>query len=284
MSMKKKIKKRLLNVNAFLSSKKKPSLKRIHELRLEVKHLEAFTELMTVQHNFGARSAIPDRLGKLFNNAGKLRTFELEMGAIQSITKNKRLSKPALFLEQLNLSKKKCSKNLRKKRIEYPPFKIKEFAKHAGSKLSSRTWQKFLASRASSILDLLAKDIISDIRSLHQVRKILKSILYVQPLYANGAKPLRRFLKTNKKFIRFVESEIGSLHDSNFFVANLEKKYNMIHASEELALIKIKRQWQHDMKKMREDLQSLLPAVHQFALDLKNHSTGNMKPVIGMLN
>jgi hypothetical protein len=284
MSMKKKIKKRLVKINAFLSSKKKPSLKSIHIFRLEVKHLEAFTELMTVQHNFGSRPAIPDRLGKLFNNAGKLRTFELESGDIQSITKNKKLSKPTLFLQQLNLSKKKCSKNLRKKRIEYSPFKIKEFAKHADSKLSSRTWQKFLAARASSMLDLLAQDIMADIRSLHQLRKILKSILYVQPLYTNGVKPLRRFLKTNKKFIRFVESKIGSLHDSNFFVVNLEKKYNMIHASEELALIKIKRQWQHDMKSMREDLRSLLPAVHQFALDLKNHSTGNMKPVIEMFN
>ncbi len=248
MRMKNKIKNRLVKINAFLSSKKKPSLKSIHLLRLEVKHLEAFTELMSIQHHFGARSAIPDRLGKLFSNAGKLRTFELESVAIQSITKNKRLSKPTLFLQQLNLSKKKSSKQLRKKRREYHPFKIKDFAKHADSKLSSHTWQQFLASRASSILDLLAKDIEADILSLHQLRKILKSILYVLPLCKKGSKPVLALLKTNKKFIKYMESTIGSLHDTDYFVTWLDKKHNIIHASEEKALMKIKQQWQNDIK------------------------------------
>ncbi len=277
MSMKKKIKKRLVKINAFLSSKKKPTLKSIHQLRLEVKHLEAFTELMTIQHHFGARSAIPDRLGKLFSNAGKLRSFELESGAIQSITKNKRLRKPTLFLQELNLSKKKSSKQLRKKRREYLPLKIKDFAKHPEYKLSCSTWQKFLASRASSILELLEKDIIADVRSLHQLRKILKSILYIMPLCKKGSKPVRVLLKTNKKFIKYTESSIGSMHDTNYFVTWLEKKYYIIHASEEKTLIKIKKKWKNDIKHRMEDLQPLLPAIRQFALELKGHSTEKLK-------
>jgi CHAD domain len=277
MRMKNKIKKRLVKINAFLSSKKKPTLKSIHLLRLEVKHLEAFTELMTIQHNFGARSAIPDRLGKLFSNAGKLRTFELETGAIQSIAKNKRLSKPTLFLQQLGLSKKKSSNRLHKKRRAYHPFKIREFAKHPDYKLSFHTLQKFLASRASSILDLLTKDIMADIRSLHQLRKILKSILYVLPFCKKRLKSARVLLKTNKKFIKYMESLIGSLHDTDYFVTWLEMKHNIIHASEEKALIKIKKKWQNDIKRMMQDLQPMLPAIRQFALDLKDHSTENLK-------
>ena len=277
MRMKNKIKKRLVKINAFLSSKKKPTLKSIHLLRLDVKHIEAFTELMSIQHNFGARPAIPDRLVKLFRKAGRLRTFELETGAIHSISKNKRFTKPTLFLQQLNLSKKKSSKQLRKKRREYHPFKIKEFAKHADSKLSSRTWQQFLASHASSILDLLTKDIMADIHSLHQLRKILKSILYVLPLCKKGSKTVQVLLKTNKKFIKYMETTIGSLHDTDYFITWLEKKYNIIHASEEKALIKIKKKWQNDIKHMMGDLQPLLPAIRQFALDLKDHSTEKLK-------
>ncbi len=277
MRMKNKIKKRLVKINAFLSSKKKPTLKSIHQLRLEVKHLEAFTELISTQHNFGARPAIPDRLGKLFNKAGKLRTFELETRAIQSITKNKRLSKPTLFLKELSLSKKKSSKQLRKTLRVYHSFKIKNFAKHPDSKLSSHTWQQFLASHASSILDLLTKDIMADIHSLHQLRKILKSVLYVQPLCKKGSKPVRVLLKTNKKFIKYMETTIGSLHDTDYFITWLEKKYNIIHASEEKALIKIKKKWQSEIKHKMEDLQPLLPAIRQFALDLKDHSTEKLK-------
>jgi hypothetical protein len=127
-------------------------------------------------------------------------------------------------------------------------------------------------------LDLLTEDIISDIRSLHQLRKILKSILYILPLCKNGVKPLRVFLKTHKKFIKSVQSKIGTLHDSNSFVTSLEKKYNIIHASEERALIKVKQKWQNDMMRMTQKLQPLLPALRQIALDLKDQSTDNLKP------
>jgi len=284
MRMKNNIKKRLVKINGFITSKKKPSLKSIHQLRLEVKHLEAFTELMAVQHNFSARSAIPDRLEKLFNKAGKLRKFELESGAIQSITKNKSLRKPTRFLQELNLYKKKSSKQLRKKRKSYHPLTIKEFAKHADAKLSSHTWQQFLASRASSILDLLAQDIMADIRSLHQLRKILKSILYVTPLCKKGVKPVRVLLKTNRRFIKNVESSIGSLHDTDYFVSWVEKKHNIIHASEEKALIKIKQEWQNDIKHMMEKLEPMMPAIRQIALDLKDHSPDNLNSAIGMFN
>jgi CHAD domain-containing protein len=276
MSMKNKIRKRLAKLNAFLDSNKKPGLKIIHALRLEVKQLEAFLELMSIQDNFGARTEIPGRLEKLFHEAGKLRKFGLAIKAIQSITDHNRLSKPTLFLQQIRLSEKKSDKKLRKKQRTYPAFKPGDFVKHPGVRLSSDTWQRFLADRASSILNLLKQDILADIRSLHQLRKILKSILYVLPVYKKGEIPVRVFLKTRKRFMQSVESKIGSLHDTDFFITWLEKKQNLIDAGEEAALKKIKREWQHDMMGMRKDLKPLLPSVRQFALDLKDQSTGDL--------
>jgi hypothetical protein len=277
MRMKNKIMSRLGKINVFLHSKEKPTLKVIHVLRLDVKHLEAFLELMTVQGNFGARPEIPDRLGELFHEAGRVRKFGLATKAIQSITENNRLSKPTQFLYQLSFSKKKSSNKLRKKRKTYPAFKPGDFAKHPGAELSSQTWRGFMATRASFILDLLTQDILADIRCLHQLRKILKSILYVLPVCENGAEPVRVFLKTRKRFIQTVESKIGSIHDTHFFVTWLEKKHNLIHVGEEVALRKIKREWQNDMTRMRKDLHPLLRTIRQFALDLKEKSTGDLK-------
>jgi hypothetical protein len=264
-------------MNALLKSKKKPTVKVIHLLRLEVKHLEAFLELIALQNNFGARPEIPSRLEKLFQEAGKLRTFGLETKAIQSIAKHNRLIKPTLFLQQLRFYERKSSQRLRKKRKTYPAFKIRDIAKHPGVRLSSDTCKQFLAARASSILDLLTQDIISDIRSLHQLRKILKSILYVLPVFKKGVKPARVFLRSRKKFMQSIESKIGILHDTGFFVRWLDKKHNLIEADEEPALKKIKREWQHDIRTMKKNLQPLLPAVRQFALDLKDQSTGDLK-------
>src|ERR1700733_6139750 len=116
MSMKDKIEKRLVKLNAFLESNRKPTLKLIHTLRLEVKHLEAFWELMTIQKNFGAQTEIPNRLEELFHEAGKLRKFGLERKAIQSITDQNRLTKPIGFLQQLKVSERKSSNKLIKKR------------------------------------------------------------------------------------------------------------------------------------------------------------------------
>jgi hypothetical protein len=275
MSMKNKIKKRLEKINSFLISKNKPGLKVIHTLRLEVKHLEAFLELMILQDNFGAQLDIPERLEKLFHETGKLRKFGLEIKAIESIVDHNRLTKPILFLQRLRLSKKKSTKKLHKRKETYLKFKAVDFARYPGVRLSSDTWQKFLAMRASSILDLLKQDILADIRSLHQLRKILKSILYVMPVCRKGVKPVRVFLKTRKRFLLSVESKIGSIHDTGFFVTRLEKKQNLIQAGEETALKKIKREWQHDMVIVRKDLKPLLPAVRQFALDLKDQSTND---------
>ena len=63
------------------------------------------------------------------------------------------------------------------------------------------------------------------------------------------------------------------MHDTDFFVSWLEKQHILIPTLEELALKKIKREWQHDMVIMRKDLKPLLPIMRQVALDLKDHST-----------
>jgi len=263
-------------MNHFLKSKQKLTVKVIHDLRLEIKHLEAFLELIAMQPDFGARPGIPHRIERLFHEAGKLRKFELEAKAIRSVTDQNRLIRPSKFLKHLSSYENKSSQKLRKKQKDYPAFKMDDLVKHAGVRLSSGTCKQFFAARASSILDLLNQDIISDIRSLHQLRKVLKSIIYVIPVCKEDVKPLQLFLKTRKKFMQSVESKIGSLHDTGFFVRWMDKKHDLIEDGELPALRRIKREWMHDIKTMKKNLLPLLPAVRQFALDLKEQTAGDL--------
>ncbi len=83
-------------------------------------------------------------------------------------------------------------------------------------------------------------------------------------------------MKSRKRFIKSLESKIGSLHDTSFFIGWLEKKQSLIDAGEEAALKKIKREWQHDMISIRKELKPLLPAVRQVAIDLQGHSEADM--------
>jgi hypothetical protein len=274
--MKNKISRRLASVNDFLKSKEKLTVKVIHDLRLEIKHLEAFLGLIAMQPNFGGRPEIPPRIEKLFHEAGKLRKFGLEAKAIRSVTDQNRLIKPSKFLQRLTSYENKSSQKLRKKQQDYPAFKMDDLVKHPGVRLSSGTCKQFLAARASSILDFLNQDIISDIRSLHQLRKILKSIIYVIPVCKEDVKPVQLFLKTRKKFMQSVESKIGSLHDTGFFVRWMDRKHDLIEEGELPALRRIKREWQHNIKTMKKNLLPLLPAVRQFALDLKEQTAGDL--------
>jgi hypothetical protein len=277
MRMKKKIKKRLTTVNAFLHSKKKPGLKSIHVLRLEVKHLEAYLELMVLQDNIRARPEVPKRLEKLFHEAGEVRKYELESEAIRSIIKNSDLFKPSRFLDQLVISEKRSNKKLRRKRKSCSAFKLKDFAKYPNSKLSANTYKRLLATRATSILNLLKKEILSDIASLHQLRKILKSVLYVLPLCKKKvSKPVRILLKTHNTFMKSVESKIGAVHDKDFFVRSLNKKQEITDAGELVVLKKIKRIWQKDLRNMKKEIKNLLPVLQQFALDLREQTTGDL--------
>jgi hypothetical protein len=264
-----KLKKRLSKINSFLSSKKKPGTEDIHLLRLEVKHLEAFLLLMTVQKDFSASPEIPRRLEKLFHNAGKIRKFELENKAIRSLTNDNEIFRPALILGLLNASKRKMIKNLRKKRRTYQPFEPGDFAKHPDSKLSQHTWQQFMDTQAESILNLLEGDILSDIRSLHQLRKILKSILYVLPIGENPDAPDQAYLEKHKEFMKSIESKIGSIHDTDFFIGWLGKKHDIEQGPGQGILEKIIKVWKNDIEKMKDELRPLLPVIRQLALDLK---------------
>jgi CHAD domain-containing protein len=275
--MKKKIEKRLAKINAFLKSKKVLSLDDIHLLRLEVKHLEAYSELISVQNNFGAGNMVPKRLEELFHESGNVRKYALETKAILSITDNNKLSKPTRFLRLLRFSKKKSRKELSEKRMFSGTFKPDDFAKHPDAELSFLTWQKFLEGCASSILDLLNREILSDIKRLHELRKIFKSILYVSPLFKSDTEQLVVFLKAKKEYIKSIESKIGSLHDTDFFLRWMAKKKDKIHGSEESTLNKIKQVWQNDMKNMTDDFRPLLAAVRQFALDLKENTTSDLQ-------
>jgi len=267
-----KIKKRLSKVNSFLRSKKKPGNEDIHLLRLEIKHLEAFLQLMTAQKDFSANPEFPPHLEALFHTAGKIRKFEMENEAIRSIANKNGICKPEHILGKLNASKIKSVKNLRKKRRNYKIFKPEDFAKHPDSKLSEKTWQQFLGAQAEYIMNLLEGDILSDVRSLHQLRKVLKSILYVLPVGKNAAAaPVYSFLDRNKKFLKSVEAKIGSIHDVDFFIRWIEKKQDTEQEHGQEILKKIMEVWKNDIESMKEDLRPSLPVIRQFALDLNHH-------------
>jgi CHAD domain-containing protein len=274
-----KIKKRLSKINVFLNSDKKPGAKTIHRLRLEIKHLESIFELMTSQHSFGARPELPKGLEKLFRNAGKLRKFGLEKEAIQSITRKSGIVRPTRILQELDIYKRKNVRKLRKRRMTFHTLETGSLAKHPEVNLSVEKWQRFVAEQARAIQNLLESDIVANVHSLHELRKKLKTLIYVLPLGENGAEAVQLFLNRHKKLMKSVESKIGEIHDIDFFIRWLEKRMDNKDVREQYALDKILEEWKYDIKNKKGELNPLLTETRKFALDLSKQS-GNLDKIL----
>ncbi len=270
MNAKTTIEERLAKINAFLKSGKKTDAENIHQLRLSVKRIDAYLQLMRFESKFGAVLQLPERLDKIFHEVGELRKIDLETEAIHSITKNGIIDSPKRFMEYLSLVKKKTVNKLGEKPRSFAVFRVKDFVKFPSGLLSIHLLEQFLTARAVSVSDLLKQDIMADMRNLHQLRKILKSVLYVLPLYKEDIESVQRMLNSYEKIIKSVESNIGSLHDTDSFVRHLGKKQHKIHATEQQSMEQIKQEWLKEIANMKENVQQQLPAVQQFADELTN--------------
>jgi len=263
-----RIKKRLANINQFAKSKNRTKTKAIHRFRLEVKKLEAYLELLDLQKNCMLQQEIPDRLVKLYHEAGKGRKFSLELDAVRTMSRDQAFSKPEVFMDWLLSSKKKTNHKLAKKSRALHNLKVKGLVKYPNTRISHHEWHRFLVNRADCMLELLALDLLTDLHSIHQLRKLIKSVLYIQPLIEKPS-AVYSFIESRKDFLKQAESKIGSLHDHAFFLEDLEKMPGWEQSPECTTLEKIKKGWQENIESLKEDIQKLFPEVQQFALELK---------------
>jgi CHAD domain-containing protein len=226
----------------------------IHSLRLEVKKLRSFLKMITVNGN---TVSIPKRLKKLYRLLGRIRLIQLHRQAILEVTGKFHTGKPAHYLLSLENERRKLKKEAKNRVRKMKPLRAKNFGKGLPEKIGAVGSLKYFALQGNRLIDLLHHP-NPDEESLHEIRKILKGILYDLPYLKDKNIRNRHLNQTRTADMKSLESKIGEFHDISTSLQLLrEAMKNPYGIREKHYLTLILNLWQKDKEDLKRQITDL---------------------------
>lgn len=153
-------------------------LEDLHNFRVEIKKLRAFIRLINAGIASEKKIKLDKYVKRFYNAAGAVRNFQLHQQRVIALCGNLALTKPLAYLNVLKSYEISQQKNANKL-AEIISFK--RFRKKVDSKipenLNEGSIQTFLMQKRHELIELLLLNDVTD-ETLHEIRKILKDILY----------------------------------------------------------------------------------------------------------
>ncbi|MCX6312241.1 MAG: CHAD domain-containing protein [Bacteroidetes bacterium] len=217
--------------------RKSRDLEELHQFRVDVKKMRAILFLQKNEFGRGKIKNLFLPFEKIYKKAGKIRCadvslkllkrygienkkIEMERMAIIKKLSNRFILKTDSFIKKLNSAKKNSSMKL----IEPDRHEIKKIGE-SQVKLLKRAFRKKMKSKL-----------------LHELRKNLKNLLYVNELFDRR---ISNEIKLNVAYLKELEETIGKWHDLDFTIELLENsKHNKkdvlkLHSKKKKQLSKI---------------------------------------------
>ncbi|MGZ5135475.1 MAG: CHAD domain-containing protein, partial [Flavitalea sp.] len=153
----------------------------IHDFRVEVKKLRAFMRLAATPLTSPVKLKIPYQLNSLYRSVGNIRTLQLQRQRIFEHIKEKECGEPTqylqILLDQQRDWERKIPEISNRKALETEEeMLIRTF----NFKLRMESVKKYTETRTRELRNLFTFREHPDER-LHQIRKILKDIMYTLP-------------------------------------------------------------------------------------------------------
>jgi CHAD domain-containing protein len=223
----------------------------IHSFRLEVKKIQAFFQLLSVEMR---DIHYPKQLKKIYKILGKIRLIQLQQEFLHETAKGFHIKLPVHYLAQLENDKKKLKKSAEYRIKNMKALKAGKLNNEVPDNIGAGLVQKYFSIQENTLKDSLAI-INPDETSLHMTRKILKKMLYNMQYLKKGNKPAD-FIYRRQNLMKSMESEIGSFHDISLSLQLLEdairKGQSGIEETE--TLTSIRDQWQKDKSIVRKQI------------------------------
>jgi CHAD domain-containing protein len=254
---------RLEKLNKYLRKKDGQfRVKPIHTFRLEVKKLRSLLHLLTPD---GSKVFIPQRLKKLYKLLGKIRLGQLHHRAILQTTDILQAARPAQYIELLENETRGFRKEAKKHMRKMKPLKVKDFGRALPETISKTESFKYFILQTNRLENLLHLP-EPDEESLHEIRKIMKNMLYdLQYLKDWNI----RNLELNQKRMsdmKILESKIGEFHDIYTSQKLLEKTLKTPDGiPEEHCLSLILSHWQDDKENLKRQITDLMNTVYRLS-------------------
>ena len=220
----------------------------IHRFRVEVKKMRALLRLLNGGQELTESLHIGKKVHRFYDAVGDLRSLQLQRQTVIDLSKKLTCKIPFGYLTYLQKKEAEAKVSIRS---EARQFSFRRFrrrlVKAAREKWDPSVVEQFIAIKKHELLKLLAIDLYVD-EQLHQLRKLLKDLLYIWPLI--GPAIVQSFPKkglTEKKCLALTET-LGNFQDLCTALAYFSSAYESHVSGEERAVLGMFRSYCENRK------------------------------------
>ncbi len=185
----------------------------IHGFRIEIKKLRAFIRLINTNIPKEEKIKIGEKIKSFYNTVGTIRNLQLHQLRVNSLCNEMLVEKPLQYMQLLhneeNKQKNKAGRMADKISFKHFWKKINHFTP---GKLNTELVKIFVTQKQQSLFDLIFMVEYSD-KALHEIRKVLKDLMYNWKYISSYLPAALPVYFTNKKNLNVFTSKLGEFHD-----------------------------------------------------------------------
>jgi CHAD domain-containing protein len=240
-------------------------LEEIHSFRLETKKLRAFIRLIHTNIPGYRKIKKERKIKSFYNTTGNIRNLQLYQQRVSHLCYNMLLEKPVQYLQLLhneeNKQKKKAGRIADK--ISFNHFQ-KKIIDLVSDKLNTQSVQAFVIQKKHTLLELIFLLDYSD-EAMHEIRKVLKDLLYDWKYISSYVSPAFPAWFTYKKNIEVFTDKLGEFHDLCIALYFFKPVYIDKNADEKekKILLTLRQKLEETKGEMKEEISTLLNHVKQ---------------------
>lgn len=152
-----------------------------HAFRVEVKKLRAFLRLLRFSQPQAENLHLPKSFHEFYQAVGTIRSIQIQKQWVETVCKELACSMPAGYTEVLNRKEKEAINSAGQKAKEIDVHEIRnQLIKAVQGTFHKKEAEAFVQKKREKLLTYLAAVTLTD-ENLHNVRKLLKDLLYVWP-------------------------------------------------------------------------------------------------------
>jgi CHAD domain-containing protein len=190
-----------------------------HDFRVEVKKLRAFLRLLRFSQPQAEGLHLPRSFHQFYQAVGEVRSMQIQKKWVEEICKELACSVPAGYMEVLARKEKEAIRSVKDKAKEISlPAIHDHLVKAVHGSWHKKDAEAFVRKKREKLVTYLASVTLTD-EVLHNVRKLLKNLLYVWPwieVEMVQAFPSRYF---TKEACLSLAGKLGNFQDSCTVIA-----------------------------------------------------------------
>jgi CHAD domain-containing protein len=240
-------------------------IEEIHGFRLEMKKLRAFIRLINTNIPEEKKIKTGGKIKSFYNTTGNIRNLQLHQQRVSHICDDMLLAKPVLYLKLLHNEESMLKKRVGRiaDKISYNQFR-KKIIDLVPDKLNTESVQAFVIQKQHALFELIFLLDYPD-EALHEIRKVLKDLLYDWKYISSYVPAALPAYFINKKNIEVFADRLGEFHDLFIALHFFKPVYidKITDEKEKKVLLTVNRQLEETKGEMKEEINTLLNHVKQ---------------------